>query len=62
MTKKRYVCGQEVVECACGVWKIPGIPCWNESARKYSMVESVAQLNQALRNLGYQVLKAIRLI
>ena len=50
------------VECGCGVWRLPSIPCWNETDRKQTINEANAQLIQAIRNFGYQIIKAIPFI
>ena len=62
--KKRYLYGIEMIECSCGVWRVNDtqIPCWNHEDRKQLMSEAFTQLNQSVRNLGYEILKAMRLI
>lgn len=61
--KIRFVHGNRVVECNCGVWRDPYLPCFKSSDRKEQlMVEAIANLNQAWRNLGYQLLKAVGLV
>jgi hypothetical protein len=62
--KRRWFMMTEHVECKCGVWRIADdtLPCWNKSDRKQLMSEAWLQLNQAIRNLGYQLLKAIRIV
>lgn len=62
MSKYKYIHGAELVECKCGVWTVTDIPCWNETDRKQLYVEAQAQLNQAVRNLGYELAKALRLV
>lgn len=59
---KRYVMGTEIVECGCGVWKIPDLPCWNETNRKQTTIEAFAEAGQAIRNLGYTIIKSIPLV
>jgi hypothetical protein len=57
------VYGVELVECKCGVWRadVSGLGCWNHGApRSQLMVEAIAQFNQALRNLGYEILRAFK--
>ena len=62
MTERRIILGQEVVECECGVWRLPCLPCWNETSRPQITVEAMAQASQAFRNFGYQIAKALRLV
>lgn len=66
-----YVYGQRLVECECGVWRLPDevidgktyeMPCWNHQVRKQTMVEAIAQLSQSVRNFGYVLLKSLKLI
>lgn len=54
--KRRYYMGVEVIECSCGVWRVPSIPCWNETDRPQLFVEAGAAFAQSIRNLGYEVL------
>lgn len=60
--KHRYFYGIDHVECNCGKWRVNDeLPCWNSGERKQMMSESFAELNQAIRNLGYEILKQLRL-
>jgi len=61
--KYTHVLGTRLVECECGVWKVDDmfLPCWNHTKRKQLMVEAIAQLRQAIRNLGYEILHAVKL-
>lgn len=62
--KRRYVHGIELMECRCGAWRVAAyeLPCWKHEDRKQLMVEAQAQLAQSIRNLGYQIAKAVRLV
>lgn len=53
--------GIELIECDCGVWRVEDLPCWNETEREQLTAEAFAQLRQALRNLGYEILKVMGL-
>ena len=64
MVKYRYVYGQKLKECECGVWCIDEylLPCWNHEDGNQLIVEAIAQLAKAVRNLGYEILTALHLI
>lgn len=61
---RKVVCvfGIKHIECSCGVWRLPDLPCWNETNRRQSLSEAQAQLSQSIRNLGYVVLKSLGLV
>ena len=62
--KRTYMYGVCLVECDCGVWRIddPTIPCWSHEHRPQMMIEAFAQLRQAIRNLGYEILHAFKIV
>ncbi|GAA1053934.1 hypothetical protein [Dietzia natronolimnaea] len=61
LEKRRYYYGIELRECSCGVWRYydehfkDEIPCFQTGERKQLTAEAFAQLNQAFRNLGYEL-------
>src|SRR5690606_10638684 len=63
IAKRRFVYGIELLECHCGVWRVaePSFACWKHEDREQLAVEAMAQLQQALRNFGYELAKAMRL-
>lgn len=60
--KSAYSFGEELIECDCGHWTLRDLPCWNCGGRSQTFIEAQAELAQSIRNLGYEILKAMRLV